>query len=234
MIIENFNVKRLYRPKLYSKDEGNYTSLNQAYNTDDGQAYNDAIVSAYQKGCDIYFSEAGISFDCGNASIKFLAPGQDFFSQDNNYSAVVMMQYYSTKFLFMGDAESEVEEYLIEKYGQTLKADVLKIAHHGSKSSTSEAFLALVDPDYAILSCSENSQILPNVEVISRLNEYGCSIFSTAEKDNFVVSVNQNKVVCEMQNNDFNYWTIVFAIVLSGVLILWKMPFFHKKEGQKN
>ncbi|MBO5395001.1 MAG: MBL fold metallo-hydrolase [Clostridia bacterium] len=232
-IIEKFNVKNLYRPKVYAVDERDYTTTNGLFNTSLSDEYNDAICAAYQKGCNIIFSESDLQIALPNCTIKFLSPTENSYSKDNNYSAVLMIEYFSNKFLFMGDAEHEIENLLIAKYGTQLKADVLKLAHHGSKTSTTEEFLNVVQPTYAILSCSESSTILPNNEVIARVEAAGCEILSTASKGNFAITLKQNCIVWQAEQQLFNYWAIILGILIVVDLVLWKLPLLNKKAKQK-
>ena len=232
-IFENFRVENLYRPKIYSIDESDYIAPNPAYKIETSVHYNAAISAAYKEGCNILFNEEGIKLTEGNASVQFLSPAAASYEKDNNYSAVLLIKYYSKSFLFMGDAEKEIEQSLINKYGDKLDVDVLKIGHHGSKSSTSEEFLNVVKPQYAILSCSKNSNVLPSQEIIERVENIGCQSFSTAKLGNFVIYVNLNQIYCNQANLGFNYWTIIFAAGLIGLLIMWKIPFLTKQTQKK-
>jgi len=81
----------------------------------------------------------------------------------------------------MGDLELEGEEWLI-KEGLDLSADIIKIGHHGSKTSTSEEFLDKVKPKTAIISVGNRFESLPNDEVISRLENKNIEIMRTDEQ----------------------------------------------------
>lgn len=97
----------------------------------------------------------------------------------NNSSIVFKLSYGKTSFLFMGDAEKEVEEELIAG-GIPLKADVLKIGHHGSSDATSEEFLNEVKPEFAIIEVGRGNDFgHPSGRVIKRLERFGAKIFRT-------------------------------------------------------
>lgn len=97
----------------------------------------------------------------------------------NNDSLVIKLTYYNNTFLFMGDAEKEIEEKLLQS-DKGLKADVIKIAHHGSSTSTSEEFLDSVKPKIALISCGiKNSFNHPSKTVISRLKSRNILILRT-------------------------------------------------------
>ena len=99
----------------------------------------------------------------------------------NNSSIVARLTYKDTSFLFMGDAEIEVEQELIQK-GVYLESNVLKTGHHGSDTSSSEEFLNLVKPEYAIVSSGkDNSFGHPSRRVLKRLERIGVKILRTDE-----------------------------------------------------
>ena len=92
-----------------------------------------------------------------------------------------MMAYGKFKMLFTGDLEGQGEENLTGS-GWSLKADVLKVGHHGSAAATSEQFLQKVRPQVSVVSCGkENPYGHPSEETIKRLKAAGCTIFSTPE-----------------------------------------------------
>ena len=94
-----------------------------------------------------------------------------------------MVIYGETKFLFTGDAESKTETKMIKS--SDLKCDVLKVAHHGSSTSTSENFLSKAKPTYAILSVAPDRD-LPNGVIFDRLEAQDCieKVFRTDETGN--------------------------------------------------
>ncbi len=104
----------------------------------------------------------------------------------NNSSIVTMITYNDKKFLFTGDIEKASEKELISKK-YDLKADVLKVAHHGSNSSSTDEFLKAVNPEYCVISCgNDNSFIHPSDSTIKRLNMYANNIFRTDLLTNIV------------------------------------------------
>ncbi len=83
--------------------------------------------------------------------LKFFPPINDTYDNENNYSPVIKISFGNNSFLFTGDAEKEIEDKLI-LLNDDLKADILKVSHHGSSSSTSDSFLNRVSPKYAVIS----------------------------------------------------------------------------------
>ena len=106
-------------------------------------------------------------------------------------------------FLLMGDAEEAEEEELLES-GQSLRADVLKVAHHGSKSSTSKAFLKAVRPEYAVISVKKDRNKLPKKKVLYRLKEQGAQVLRT-DVDGTVLFLTDGKdITVETENRKGN------------------------------
>ena len=96
----------------------------------------------------------------------------------NQISVVTRLTYGEHAFLFTGDAEMDLEEHMVAS-GLELSADVLKVAHHGSKTSSSTAFLRAVSPKYAVISCGFNDYGHPTPEVLSRLAQVGAQVYRT-------------------------------------------------------
>jgi competence protein ComEC len=119
----------------------------------------------------------GESMQLGNLKIKVLAPVKTGDSTNNN-SIVLMLTFGKNRFLLMGDAEKEEERDLLEK-GENLSANVLKIGHHGSSTSTSEPFLRAVQPNFAAISVARDSSRLPKRDVLKRLWDANIPVYRT-------------------------------------------------------
>lgn len=125
------------------------------------------------------FADAGDSFQCGDLKLDILAP-LNRLSTSNNASLVIRTIIDQKIFLFTGDIEEETEQLLIETYGNDLKSDVLKVAHHGSNSSSTDLFLYYVDPDVAIISAGRSNHYgFPHDDVIERLRKRNITIYRT-------------------------------------------------------
>jgi beta-lactamase superfamily II metal-dependent hydrolase len=99
----------------------------------------------------------GTVYTAGGLTVTVLGPVGSNYEDLNDTSLVLMVQFGEKKFLFTGDMEAFAENELLSS-NISLKADVLKVGHHGSYSSTSAAFLKAVDPDYAVISCSKDNE----------------------------------------------------------------------------
>ena len=126
----------------------------------------------------------GSSYSLGGASFSFIGPS-GYSDDPNNASLALILQYGNTRFLFTGDAESE-EESAILNSGYDIKANVYKVGHHGSKTSSNDFFLRAIQPDYAVISCGVNDYGHPNDETLQRLYEVGASIFRTDQSGSIV------------------------------------------------
>ena len=138
--------------------------------------------------------KAGDKVDLGKGYyFEVLAPGDFLIKQDkarfNNTSIVMKLHYGQFTMLFTGDAEAPVEDYLQQKYGSALKADVLKVGHHGSKTSSIYKFISKVQPQYALISCG-NREIYnhPNKNVVGSLQHLGAKVLTTFEHGNITIT----------------------------------------------
>lgn len=141
------------------------------------------------KNLEITIPKPGDEFKLGEASITILGP-VDNTDDLNNMSIVLRLDYGKTSFLFTGDAEHYSESLMLSKHkASAFKADVLKIGHHGSSTSTSSKFLSAIDPDYAVISCGkDNSYGHPHTETIKNFQKKGITYFRTDEQGNIVFS----------------------------------------------
>ncbi|WP_034327592.1 ComEC/Rec2 family competence protein [Alkaliphilus transvaalensis] len=112
---------------------------------------------------------------------RFLGPLKDYGDHLNNWSIVNQLRYKEKTFIFMGDAELEVEKDLISTYSSgDLKSHFIKIGHHGSNSSSSKDFLESLRPDVAVISSGKNNSYgHPHKEVVDRINEGGIHLYRT-------------------------------------------------------
>ena len=120
-----------------------------------------------------------------NVEITVLNTGED--TDDNNEASIVLkVQYEDVSFLLTGDADTGVEKSMLNEYD--LKSTVLKAGHHGSDTSSSDAFIREVQPEVTILSYGENNTYgHPTPEIVTRLKKANSEIYSTAELGNIVV-----------------------------------------------
>lgn len=131
----------------------------------------------------------GMTIDLGGgAYLQILFPDRDASGlSTNDGSIIAKLVYGDTSFLLTGDAPQNMEKYLVSLDGKNLDADVLKLGHHGSKTSSSDIFLAVTTPDYAIVSAGENNRYgHPHKEVLDRLAKYNIPALGTYREGTIV------------------------------------------------
>lgn len=148
-----------------------------------------------------YIPDMGIKYDIGPFVLEFLSPRQDFGNSNDN-SLVITVEYGDVKALFTGDAERSVEAELI-KNKDNINADILKVAHHGSRYASSVEFLNKVSPSAAVISSgSGNSYGHPHKEALERLEKCGAEILR-CDKDGTVVLIADGKEVYKATGESF-------------------------------
>lgn len=134
----------------------------------------------------------GENFKIGELNIDILGPVKEYENLNNN-SVVAKLSYKNTSFLFVGDAEKESEADLISS-GANLRSTVLKVGHHGSKTSTTQEFLNAVKPEYSVISVGPDSNNLPKDSTINRLKKNNIKIYRTDESGTVIFVSDGNNV----------------------------------------
>ncbi len=157
--------------------------------TSNTATYRDVLSSMKSKNYTATHPAAGQKFSLGKAQFTITGPVQKYNSTNDN-SLSLRLTFMQSSFLFTGDVTQNAEPDLIAK-NKTLQADVLKIAHHGSKYSTTSAFLTAVSPKYAVISCAEgNSYGFPCARVLNLLRKNHVKTFRTDEQGSIVATSN--------------------------------------------
>ena len=179
-ILAEFEVKNIILPYTLNQSVQTAQASSSDNLLDKGLA---AIISdAGSKGTGITYCSSGARMLCSKSlALEVISPQKDSIQDSgknslNDQSLVLKLTYGSFSMLFMGDAEEPVEKRLISC---NIKADVLKIGHHGSSTSTSEAFLEAVSPEAAIISVGRNNFGHPSDKVLQRLKSDGVRICRT-------------------------------------------------------
>ena len=161
-IINTFEIGKIYMPKVVSTTK----------------TYESLLMAIKDKNLKINTAKAGTSIiDTDALKINILAPNNSTYTELNNYSVVTKITYGTTKFLFMGDAEKLSENEIKED----VTADVIKIGHHGSNTSSSIDFIKKVNAKYGIISVGLNNKYnLPKEETITNWEKSGTKIYLTS------------------------------------------------------
>ena len=230
-VFNTFEVKNALRPSVYSTYSG--YDLPETFNigTTSGstpsstKTYYNYLESVYNEGCkweafnkdsDMTFVSKGQSDDVTyTCTLDFLTPTADVgsikYKSANNFSPIMILKYGDFSIMFTGDAEKEVEQELLNYYiDSDLDVDVLKVGHHGSKTSSTKDFINKVKPETAIISCGlnpEKNKFCPWQVTLDTLNEYGSTIYRTDLQGNIVLTVSSagvSNIVTDKTCNDYN------------------------------
>ena len=140
--------------------------------------FDDFLYYTDQQGLTVTIPSVGDTLTFGGATVEVLGPVKSY-AETNDTSLILGVTYGDTRFLFTGDMEIPAETDLIES-GADLHADVLKVGHHGSDTSTGYRFLREVMPTHAIVSVGEgNSYGHPNEKTLSLLSDAGATVYRT-------------------------------------------------------
>ena len=162
-IIKSFSIGTFYMPEV-------------THNTKTFEGMIDALI---KNGCSCEYVSQGMSIAELPYKLEVLSPQNHTYAKMNNYSAAMKILYKNVSAILSADAEFDSEEEIIAS-GDDISADVLKLGHHGSSTSTSEAYLDAVAPKDAIISVGEgNSYGFPNEIVVNRLQKRGINIYRT-------------------------------------------------------
>ncbi len=169
VIITKFEIDKVFVSN-YEKDNKTYQKLIQALD-------NKRIKAATPK--------AGSKYSLGTAEITIIAPNAEY-DNPNDASVGVIIQNGDHRFLFAGDAGEDAEQDMLEN-GIDLSADVYHAGHHGSRTSTSEAFFDAVEPSYAVISCGEgNSYGHPHAQTLNLFRTNGVKVYRTDEQGSII------------------------------------------------
>lgn len=183
-VIREFEIGEFYMPKVSANTK----------------TFEDVLDAAAEKEMKIKTAKAGkYIFETESASCRILSPAEEKYSGLNEYSAVLMLSCGNVNFLLTGDAEAE-NEYAISG---NIGADVLKVAHHGSSSSSTEAFLKRVNPDYAVISVgADNKYSHPSDEVVKRLSQCGAKILRTDVNGDIIIETDGENILYRTEKDE--------------------------------
>lgn len=171
MVINNFKVDNVYMPKKVANTK----------------TFKNMVEAMKKNNLKAKVPHVGDKIDLGDAKFTILWPDEEEQNNTNNYSIVLKGQYGQNTFLFTGDAEQLVEKSILDN-GLDIRAEVLKLGHHGSSTSTSDTFLQKVNPKYAIASCKKiNSYGHPHVEIMKKLKDKNIKVYRTDENGDIVL-----------------------------------------------
>ena len=187
-LLDDMAVENLIMPKL--------TKTNNV----SSKTYNVLINTINNKNINKIPAQDCKSFMLGEALVEILSPTVQS-NNLNNMSVVLKITYGDTEFLFQGDAESKIENDLLQS-GYDIDVDVLKSGHHGSKTSSTDKYIDATSPEIAIISSGyANNYGHPNATVLERLEKEGVTTFSTFPHGDIAVASDGETITVYTQNS---------------------------------
>ena len=125
--------------------------------------------------------------------LKIFSPGKVLTNDINDNSIVMKLEYNKFSCLFTGDISKKIEQDLVIKYGNELESTILKLAHHGSKTSSDESFIKQVSPKISLIGIGKNNKFgHPNEDVLKVLENMNSRIFRTDIQGEIIIKVSEN------------------------------------------
>ncbi|KEH90633.1 ComEC/Rec2 family competence protein [Clostridium botulinum] len=189
-VIDSFEIGQVFMPKK----------------TSNTQTYKDVITSIKNKNLKITSPVPGTTYKLGVAEWSIFAPAKDKdYESVNNYSIVQKLKFGNNSFIFTGDAEAISEMEMVQG-GYDLQSDVLKVGHHGSKTSVCQAFLDKVNPKYAVISCGKDNKYKhPNKSTMDRLKAKNIPVYRTDESGTIVATSDGEKVTFNTSAGSYDF-----------------------------
>jgi competence protein ComEC len=154
-------------------------------------AYIASLAAAKKEGIEWHRVHPGDSILIDGVSVSFLAPDSVWtvgLKDPNLASTIALVRYGTVRFLLVGDAERAEEDWLLAQHRTELRAQVLKVGHHGSSTSSSDAFLDAVHPDLAVISVGAGNMYgHPSNDVLHALSRVGAEVLRTDESGTVIV-----------------------------------------------
>lgn len=183
-VFKEYEVKAFYSPKI----------------THTTKTYENLVKAVKDEGLKTKELKSGMVIDLGEgAKFEVFTPQKSEYEELNDYSPIMKLSFGDTSYLFTGDAEKLAEEEALTKYKTSLDSDVIKFGHHGSSSSSSNAFIEAVSPKYGIISCAKDNKYgHPHRETLDIIKKYNIKTFRTDTDGEIILtsdgkSINFNK-----------------------------------------
>lgn len=196
---------RVVRPFLISQGRSNIDVSIVSHADDDHAGGVESLLALYPQthliasdqqqelGVNAQACIAGDTFVLDDVTFTFIHPGATDFGSRNNMSCVLLVHYGNTRILLTGDIESESERVLVERIGQQLPLSALVAPHHGSRSSSTSAFVSMLPADIVIFAAGKNNKFkFPHSDVVARYSQSGATLLTTGEQGALFLQFNKN------------------------------------------
>ncbi|MDK0702472.1 ComEC/Rec2 family competence protein [Clostridium perfringens] len=179
-VFKEYEVKAFYSPKI----------------THTTKTYENLVKAVKDEGLKTKELKGGMVIDLGEgAKFEVFTPQKSEYEELNDYSPIMKLSFGDTSYLFTGDAEKLAEEEALAKYKTSLDSDVIKFGHHGSSSSSSNAFIEAVSPKYGIVSCAKDNKYgHPHRETLDIIKKYNIKTFRT-DTDGEIILTSDGKSI---------------------------------------
>ncbi|MDY2582085.1 MAG: ComEC/Rec2 family competence protein [Clostridium perfringens] len=179
-VFKEYEVKAFYSPKI----------------THTTKTYENLVKAVKDEGLKTKELKGGMVIDLGEgAKFEVFTPQKSEYEELNDYSPIMKLSFGDTSYLFTGDAEKLAEEEALAKYKTSLDSDVIKFGHHGSSSSSSNAFIEAVSPKYGIISCAKDNKYgHPHRETLDIIKKYNIKAFRT-DTDGEIILTSDGKSI---------------------------------------
>lgn len=189
-VIKNFEIGKIILPKVKT---GEVTT----------NWYMKLMKEIKNENYELEYAELGNTYNLGDASMKIIGPISEPENNLNNYSTVLKVSFGEMDIIMTGDAEEEVEKEILAS-GENIDAEILKVGHHGSNTSSSEEFLDAVMPDYALISAKLGNKFEhPTESTMKKLESRGITVYRTDESGTVVVTITTNDASFSCEPGDY-------------------------------
>lgn len=187
-VLSNFTIKNIYIPYTPNVTTKYYTK---------------ALELAKSQNISFYSPTVGDTLNIGKATVLFLAPSSEKYSNTNNYSIATKISFGDIDFLFTGDAETLAEDEIIAT-GYDLDCEIMKAGHHGSDTSNSDELLDAVTPDIVLISAGVgNTYDHPIESILNKYQERGITIFRTDECGDIIITTDGKSIKFNCEPGDY-------------------------------
>lgn len=167
--------------------------------------YHESLVAAERARTSWRRVRPGDSLQVDGVNVSFLGPDSSWVAglkDPNLASTIALVRFGRVRFLLVGDAEKPEEDWLLQHAAKPLRADVLKVGHHGSSTSSSDNFIAAVCPQIALISVgAQNSYGHPSADVIASLRRLGAEVLRTDKVGTIIVRTDGNSIEMNASND---------------------------------
>ena len=165
------------------------------------KTYTDLLEAIQNNNVNLIVAEPNDTYEIGGGILTLLSPVDDDYGDLNDFSIVSRFDFGEKSILITGDAEKDAEKDIIAS-GAYLDADILKVGHHGSNTSSSREFLDKVTPEVAVIEVGEGNKYgHPMAETFSKLDSYGAKVYRTDLNGSVIATIDGDKVTvtCEKE-----------------------------------